>query len=129
MRVPWGRPKNQTLADILRFVDAGEVSLRLNKLCIELGQMQVRYAAIRLVSWLECQADPATAERSMEERILKVDLKYQWCQNLLQLLAEYEELGRFFRVAGGQLVWNDAIPFEDQLELARQVRRRRRPRG
>ncbi|MGC4045732.1 MAG: hypothetical protein QM758_18235 [Armatimonas sp.] len=129
MRVPWERPKNQTLAEILRFVDAGEVSLRLNKLCIELGRMQLRYAAVRLVSWLECQADPNTAERPVEERTLNVDLKYQWCQTLLTLLAEHEDLGRFFHVRGGELVWNDAVSFEEQLALARQVSRRKRNRG
>ena len=52
---------------------------------------------------------------------LKIDVKYQWCANLLRLLEEFHDVGRHFTVINGELAWRDEIPFADQLALAKQV--------
>jgi hypothetical protein len=96
---------------------------------MELGRMELRYVVARLVGWLECQADPTTADRPPSERVLLIDPKYQWCQNLLRLFDEFPELGRYFAVAGGELAWSDDVSFREQLSLARQATRKRRRTG
>jgi hypothetical protein len=129
VRFPWSRPTNPVLKDLLVFLDEGNVPPRLLKLCHEVGRMELRYATLRLVGWLESQSSPETAEKSLDERTLLIDPKYHWCQNLLRLLDDEPGLGRYFRVENGELCWQDEIPFPEQLALVKQVRRWRKNHG
>jgi hypothetical protein len=129
VRFPWSRPTNAILKDLLVFVDEGSVPPRLFKICREVGRMELRYAALRLIGWLESQVNPETAEKPLDERTLLIDPKYHWCQNLLRLLDDERELGQFFMIEGGELRWQDEIAFSEQLALVKQVRHWRKRHG
>ena len=119
MRLPWRKPKNGIVDDLIAYVDRNVVPLSLSSLRAELGPMELRYACVRLLTWLHSQTDlggtPALP--------LKIDRKFQWCENLMRILEEFQDLGRHFQVQKGELVWRDDIPFEEQLAIAKQVHR------
>ena len=118
MRLPWGKkPKNGIVDDLIAYVDRNAVPLSLSSLRVELGPMELRYASVRLLTWLYGQTGGTPVEP------LKIDRKFQWCQNLLRILEEFQDLGRHFEVHQGELVWRDDVPFEDQLAIAKQVHR------
>ena len=119
MRLPWGKPKNGIVDDLIAYVDRNVVPLSLSSLRAELGPMELRYASVRLLTWLHAQTDLGGTPVPP----LKIDRKFQWCQNLLRILEEFQDLGRHFEVHRGELVWRDDVPFEDQLAIAKQVHR------
>lgn len=81
--------------------------------------MELRYACVRLLIWLRSQTDLGGTPVPP----LKVDRKYQWCENLLRILEEFQDFGQHFEVVRGELVWRDEIAFEAQLAIAKQVHR------
>jgi hypothetical protein len=120
MRLPWSKlKKNGIVDDLIAYVDRNVVPLSLSSLRAELGPMELRYACVRLLTWLHSQTDLGGASVPP----LKIDRKYQWCNNLLRILEEFQDLGRHFDVKSGELIWQDDIPFEDQLAIAKQVHR------
>ena len=119
MRLFWEKPKNAIVADLIAYVDRNVVPISLSSLRGELGPMELRYVSVRLLTWLRSQTDP----NDSDVEPLKIDLKYHWCQNLMRLLDDFQDLGRYFEIVDKTLVWRDEVPFEEQLLLAKQVSR------
>ncbi len=72
---------NQTVADLLRFVNAGaSTATQISPAIAEIGRKQVRVVAIKLLSWMKSQ------HRIGKLWPLELLEKFEWCRNLLHLM-------------------------------------------
>ena len=101
------RKRNSSLDDLIGYVDRQVVPVSLSRLRTEIGPMELRYVAVRLLTWLRAQTDSSGGPALP----VKIDMKYQWCVNFVRLLEEFQDIGRYFEVVhgGACLARRDAV--------------------
>jgi hypothetical protein len=103
------------IVELVEYVENGKTSEGMHECLEEIGAVEVRIVAIKLLGWLKQLA------RTGKQKGLKFNKSYTWCMNFIRLMSTLPELRLLLELKEREIDFRSDVSADERLEIAKYV--------
>ncbi|MBY0588798.1 hypothetical protein K2X85_16620 [bacterium] len=112
---------NNSINELLNFVNGVDNSLAVQRFIDSLGHANVYQVAIELFAWLKRH------RRFRHEKPLELNFQHAWCKSLATLLNDWASLGELFEIRNDKCNFKDTVTSDERNRIRDLVEEQHRP--